>query len=205
LTTYHASNQTVVMFGGNGCSGLLVVCGDTWWWNGTNWTQCPAADCPSGTPPARTSPAMAFHQARNRTIMYGGFSGTLLNDTWHWNGTSWGPVTNAGLPQARTGHRMAYDADRSTAVVFGGCKGDCAAHQNPMLTNETLTLNGGEWNVWLPTPRPAVRCCVGLAYFGGTLNKVVMFGGADAEDVKFADMWVWNTVGKTWTCIQTCP
>jgi hypothetical protein len=141
---YHGPTQTVVMFGGNMCPG---VCGDTWWWNGTNWTPCPLADCPVGTPSARTSPAMAFHQNRNRTIMYGGSGPPLLSDTWQWNGTFWSQVTNVGAPQARTTHRMAYDSNRKAIVMFGGCTGNCGS-PNPTLINETWTLDGGAWMQW---------------------------------------------------------
>ena len=100
--------QGVVLFGGWGSSGNM---GDTWLWNGANWTK------PNLTtiPPARHMAAMTSF--RIGVLLFGGDGGG--SDTWEWSVGKWNlrkPTTNPG---ARSGHSMAYDVSRQRAVLFG--------------------------------------------------------------------------------------
>jgi hypothetical protein len=67
--------QRVVLFGGN-ISGVGFL-GDTWEWDGTNWTQL----TPSASPSARLAHAMAYHAARQRVVLCAGI-GAPGFDTW---------------------------------------------------------------------------------------------------------------------------
>jgi len=67
----------LAIFGGQDGSGDL---GDTWTWNGTNWSPLYAAG--AGQPPVR-SDAMAATDTNGAIVLFGGTSsGTQLNDLW---------------------------------------------------------------------------------------------------------------------------
>lgn len=54
--------------------------GDTWIWDGTNWTELD----PASKPERRESHAMATDRA-GRIILYGGYGGPVTSDTWAWS------------------------------------------------------------------------------------------------------------------------
>jgi hypothetical protein len=108
---YDAAHAQVVLFGGydNG------VLGDTWTWDGTDWTQ----RTPAHSPPAGYAHAMAYDAAHAQVVLFGGYGGSG-NDTWTWDGTDWTQRTPAHSPSPREGHAMAYDAAHAQVVLFGG-------------------------------------------------------------------------------------
>jgi hypothetical protein len=61
---YDAAHGNVVNFGGSvgGSRG-----GDTWIWDGTNWTQL----SPLNSPPARASHSMADDEAHGQVVLFG--------------------------------------------------------------------------------------------------------------------------------------
>src|SRR5436190_1054795 len=76
----------------------------------------------SQAPPAREGMGMAYDAARSETVLFGGIdaSGTLLGDTWTWDGRAWTQEHPAASPPARYAMGMAYDAARGEVVLFGG-------------------------------------------------------------------------------------
>ncbi len=72
--------HVMVMFGGSACYECSHLFGDTWEWDGSNWTQL----YPATVPPARALQSMAYDSERGVTVMFGGV-GTVccsLDDTW---------------------------------------------------------------------------------------------------------------------------
>ena len=78
---YDAARGEVVLFGGFGHARL----GDTWTWDGTDWTK----QHPAHSPDARQEMGMTWDDARGHVILFGGFDGAALGDTWTWDGTDW--------------------------------------------------------------------------------------------------------------------
>jgi hypothetical protein len=76
---YDTHRQTIVLFGGqNGIAFGTGPLGDTWEWDGTNWSTLPP-----GGPSARTFVKMVYDQRRRKLVLFGGHDGTqFLNDTW---------------------------------------------------------------------------------------------------------------------------
>lgn len=76
---YDSHRQVVLLFGGqNGFNFGVGVLGDTWEWNGTNWSALPVSG-----PSARTFMKMAYDQRRRKIVLFGGYNGTaFVNDTW---------------------------------------------------------------------------------------------------------------------------
>jgi len=51
----------------------------------TSWTQ----HFPATSPPARDGATMAYDPATANIVLFGGYGGSYLSDTWTWNGTTW--------------------------------------------------------------------------------------------------------------------
>jgi len=115
---YDIENRVTVLFGGDTAMGASQS-GETWIWDGSAWTQ----QFPAVGPTARYGHKMAFDTAFHRIVLFGGAevpSGSLKNDTWSWNGTTWIEDVHTPIPSARLNHAMAYDSDRDQVVLFGG-------------------------------------------------------------------------------------
>jgi hypothetical protein len=113
---YDGADQTVVAFGGELATGRLSDA--TWIWDGTTWSQV----VPYGAvPPARDHASMAYDPALQQLVLFGGqgADGTLLDDTWVWNGASWDQLTTADSPGARDGAAFAAGPD-GDLVLYGG-------------------------------------------------------------------------------------
>ena len=185
---YDSARGQVVMFGGIVPGSATNRLGDTWLWDGTNWTQAN----PSPSPSARDGAAMVYDPVHGQTVLFGGIdnSGTPLNDTWVWNGTTWTnatPASAANSPTARFSVGMAWDAGTSSVLLFGGLySGDMA---------DTWVWNGTIWTQRQPQNFPSARDSMGMAY-DAALGEVVLFGGID-NGTYLNDTWLWS--GTNWT------
>src|SRR5262245_40547835 len=109
---FDSARNRVVLFGGESAAAALI--GDTWEWDGQEWTQQEDTG-----PAARKVRAMAYDSVRNRMVLFGGDagSGSGLGDTWEWDGTTWTQVTDFG-PDACLAAAMVFQGDR--VALFGG-------------------------------------------------------------------------------------
>ena len=108
-----------VLFGGTTFgSGGSAQAGDTWEWDGTNWTQ----RTPTSSPPSRWGHTMVYDSWAGMSLVFGGAGDSgALNDSWLWNGSSWTQALPSGAaPTARNYQEMAFDSARGVSVVFGG-------------------------------------------------------------------------------------
>jgi hypothetical protein len=180
----------VVLFGGRTSTSALN--GDTWEWDGTNWTQF--ADT---GPDARGGHQLVFDDQRSWVVLFGGEAGNgaLRRDTWEWDGQTWTQRDDAG-PTARQQHAMAFDTSRKRVVLFGGDLGATTA-------SDTWEWDGTSWTQVADTgPDP----CAGAAMaFDG--SGVLLFGGAEALAASKANpprlfglSWEWD--GQHWTTLQ---
>jgi hypothetical protein len=164
--TYDSSRKRVVLRGGGIVPGQPTL-GDTWTYDGTNWTEVTGAG-----PSPRVAPAIVFDKARNEVVLFGGGNWSpYFGDTWRWNGTSWNELTPGTAPSARQSARMIYDATRSLVLLFGG--------DNGQLRNDLWQYNGQSWSeVIVAGPPP--RCCFAFAH-DTKRNQAVLFGGPDNQ------------------------
>lgn len=58
---------------------------DLWDWDGSNWKQIQT----NNTPPPRENGAMEFDYGRNDFVLFGGWAGYYLSDTWLLDGDTW--------------------------------------------------------------------------------------------------------------------
>jgi len=119
---YDADRGVVVLFGGGRAAGSTVY-GDTWEWDGSDWTE--RLDLPT-SPPARWAHSMTYDEGRRRTILFGGLTGAYaaFDDTWEYDGHTWTRVAVSAGPSARWDPGLAYDPLNHRTVLFGGMEWD---------------------------------------------------------------------------------
>ncbi|HLK69186.1 MAG TPA: kelch repeat-containing protein [Bryobacteraceae bacterium] len=187
---FDAARQQIVLFGG----GTELTFGDTWVWDGTDWTQ----KFPANSPPARQGVAMAYDAARQQVVLFGGLSasGTILGDTWTWDGNNWTQQHPATSPSARVNHQMAYDEARQETVLFGG-----EDFANDDMISTTWVWNGGNWIARTPVafppgPNPQDPTFrLHSMVFDSALQQTVLFGGYNSGPQSAT--WFWD--GTNWT------
>src|SRR5262245_48823806 len=89
---------------------------DLWEWSGSRWSRI---DAPG--PPPRDLGAMCLDLQRQRIVLFGGVSptGSLLSDTWEFDGVSWTERTPTLSPWPATNCVLAYDPLRQRTVLYG--------------------------------------------------------------------------------------
>ena len=190
---YDGARQYVLLFGG--FDAIANRRGDTWAWDGEEWTE----PWPFG-PSARTGHAMAYDEARGHIVLFGGYDGSRRADTHEWTGASWHAVQDfAPSPSARDAHAMAHDSSRGRTVLFGGS-------DETTRLNDTWEWDGTRWHladpggdpgkgVIFPPPPRSGHAMV----YDEARERVVLFGGAHTVNgaVGFlGDTWEWN--GSAW-------
>jgi hypothetical protein len=180
---YDAASGNVVMFGGDeGSAGSEL--GDTWVWDGTNWTQL----SPANSPPVRANTMMAYDASAGNVVVFGGvsgFYGNKLGDTWIWDGTTWTQQSPATSPSARLGGGMVYDPTVGHVLLIDG------AFNTSGPINEIWSWAGGTWTkVSSPTNLTPV-IFTGYAYDTATQSTVV-FGGYAGGGVYTNATWTYS-------------
>jgi hypothetical protein len=124
---YDSDRQVTVLFGGEPYDPIgSAVLGDTWEFDGTNWTQRLSATSPA----ARRRANMVYDSLRHRTVLYGGdvygniFVGvTNSPETWEWDGANWQKIATPNQPtrmQSGYSYAACYDSWRGEMLPFGG-------------------------------------------------------------------------------------
>ena len=135
-----------MLFGGSGSELVgTAVLGDTWEWDGANWTQ--VADLVLLRATSRVRPMTA---ERRQTVIFGGATGptTWLGDTWGWDGSNWTQLADSG-PSTRYGSAMAFDTGAQHKVLYGGSGGGA------VLFADTWEWDGAAWTQVAETGPPA--------------------------------------------------
>lgn len=161
----------------------------------------------SAGPPARSGAPMAYDQATQQLLLFGGDEGSLQpngayqvapsNDTWVYSGGGWTQLSPAHSPPGRVAAAMAYDAATQQVILFGG--GDCSP------CNDTWAWNGSDWTQLQPAHSPPMLIFPAMAYDAAT-SSVVLFGGdcpqtsspgCDPAVNLSNGTWIWN--GTDWS------
>jgi len=195
---YDSAHAQVVLFGGTGAlteSGSSFL-GDTWLWDGSQWTQA----SPQTSPGPRAGHGMAYDSVRGQVVLFGGnglqnIQGpccTTLNDTWVWDGSNWTQESPKTSPPVRSEFAMAFDAAQSRVVMFGG-QGAVGVYVEGDL-NDTWLWDGSNWTQASPQTSPPVRDLHAMAH-DSTHQQIVLFAG----ELSFGpgrgllnDTWTWS-------------
>lgn len=134
---FDTSLNRVVLFGGCDES-TQTVYGDTWSYDGVDWTEV----TPSNSPSPRFRGTMVYDSDRSRTVYFGGFDGTsTFNDVLEYSGGEWTVVPPAGaVPPNTTEGYAGYDPTRGVLVLYGGF--------GPTFSDETWEFTGNNDGVF---------------------------------------------------------
>ncbi|MDB4780254.1 hypothetical protein OAG46_00490, partial [Planctomycetota bacterium] len=132
----------VVLFGGHdACSANL---GDTWTWDGSDWSQVtPAAAAPV---PLFGAPFAALPNSAG-LMLHGGSNpsgNASYSSTWTLDGDTWVEVGSSLPPGARAGHCTALHESTGRVLLFGG-----AAPFYGQKLGDTWVFAEGEWSTQL--------------------------------------------------------
>lgn len=156
-------------------------------WNGSAWVLLN-----SSGPPRAQNPAMAFDSARDRLVVYGGFStaaSPFPPEVWEWDGTAWSTVLAAAPVVGRYQHGMVYDAAIGRIVMFGGINGY-------LPLNDTWLWDGAMWTEVPSAVRPPARTVPQLAY-DSNRGRVMLYGPSTTGNSAVGDVWEFD--GAIWT------
>ena len=187
-SVYDSATGTMVLFGGDGSSGLL---NDTWVWNGAGWKNV----TPAVSPPPRFNASMVYDPATGTVVLFGG-DGVYgpLSDTWVWNGSTWTEMTGPTGPGARDGFSMVYDPAISRVILFGG------EYQGTFL-DDMWEWDGQRWSPLSVANGPSARANSSIV-FDVASGDIVLVGGKDYSGYR-NDAWTWN--GLVWKSIESVP
>ena len=145
----------------------LDTYGDTWEYNGTNWSQIFLA---GALPPVRSGAKLIYNSTKKNTMLFAGIKESTrnkgdLSDTWTYDGNAWTQINVFG-PSPRENFGMTYDSNRDRIVLFGG--------QNVSI----LGANGETWEFGSPL-RPVVvqTSGDGLVYYDASPGRPVPVTG----------------------------
>ncbi len=241
--TYDVARERTLLFGGDprggacDASGSLSVCDGLWEWDGVGWDlrctgdQVGEQDYCALRPDARYDAGLVYDNAREHTVLFGGFSGSATCDgtsaggycgrTWGWDGTSWTPLCRPELgcasPPPRVHMAMGYDSAREVVVLFGG-EGPSGCNDTEFTCGDTWEWDGASWSLVAdPGVGPGPRSGSRLAYDEGR-DVMVLFGGSrrfgteeeaiagcagarSGQNCRFGDTWEWD--GASWSQLTT--
>ena len=201
---YDGDTSSVVLFGGIAPDGNLSD--STWVWDGRTWTLHPASAM-SEVPPARQQASMAFDPSLHQLILFGGEAadGSLLGDTWAWNGASWYELTPgpSGAPAARRDASLSLGPN-GNLVLFGGIGSAPAALPAPAPSPPTTTTTSTTTTTTRPPSSGQVGSGSGSADTATTAatptpatgtHGQATAGNAGVGAAVLGDTWQWTVHG----------
>jgi hypothetical protein len=159
------------------------------------------------TPPAMAGAMMAYSSGANRFVLFGGWDGIGLNETWSFDPamSTWSQLHPALSPMTRGDAMFAYDSKSDVFVLFGGW------HE---LANETYQRLADTWlfylsnDTWVPRnpiASPSARSDAAVAY-NPVRDAVLLFGGFSGT-VYLGDGWTYSVERNLWSpwTVATSP
>jgi hypothetical protein len=157
---------------------------ETWLWDGASWAKATA----SPTPPARNGAAMVYDPRRQRSVLFGGVSGSAhYNDTWEWDGQAWTRPEPLEKPPGRKLHGMIFDRAAGMPMIFGGWNGLADL-------NDSWVWDGQAWTRLRLSVKPPRRQAPAFSY-DAFRGRGLLFGGITGSTA-FGDTWAWD--GQSW-------
>ncbi|MCL5445114.1 MAG: hypothetical protein M1121_03505, partial [Actinobacteria bacterium] len=152
---------------------------------------------PPTSVPIRGGAAIAYDGSTGQLILFGGLTGncscfpdgTVLNDTWNWNGNAWVQLHPATSPSVRSNASLTYDPGTGQLILFGGMGMGAAGDPGG-----TWDWNGSNWERLHPATSPPVRAGAAMVY-DASANRLILFGGFGLRNL-LADTWSWD--GSNW-------
>lgn len=141
-----------------------------------SWSQLPGSGVPG-----RYFSHMAYDQARDRVVMYGGYPN--FSDVWELAGNTW--LSAAAGPGQRAQGAMTYDEVRHRCVLFGGY---LAGGGN---TGQTYEYDGSTWTIMVPSYSPPAGTSTNM-WFDDIVGRTYYYSGFSGS----YGAWSWD--GSRW-------
>ncbi|MFN0248408.1 MAG: DUF4215 domain-containing protein [Kofleriaceae bacterium] len=197
MMAYDSSRQRTVLFGGQGATGEL---GDTWEFDGTEWSAIPAVG-----PGPRSDAAMAYDPRRKRVVLLGGRS-TSDTTTWVFDGQTWQPLITQSFPPSMGRPpptprcaALAYDDAQARLLLVAREDFECRPGPSTAAVSGTWALSSDE-DAWRQVPVGlGVESRAASLTYDAARRRIVLFGGYDG-------LWRNNTYeldGDVWQQIMT--
>ncbi|HET9253224.1 MAG TPA: kelch repeat-containing protein [Candidatus Eisenbacteria bacterium] len=159
-----------------------------------------SAGAPSGTAPLLYDHSAIFDTAGDRMVFFAG-SEELPTKTLAClslaGGMSWVDLAPIGVPPfGRSDHAAAYDTPRDRMIVFGGSAGGV------LQDVWSLQMVGLVWTKLNPSGQAPSARTGHLMIHDPPRDRMLVFGGADADGDLFDDVWALNLAGPSWTQIN---
>lgn len=193
---YDSQSDVCVMFGGLEDPMAATPTAETWLYdfNSNTWTNA----SPSAAPPVRYVNRMAYDSKSDRTILFGGYDGSLLlGDTWAYDveSNTWEEMSPTLSPDGRVDHMMTYDWESDRVILFGGQTTISLGQTNDTWAYDYDT---DTWQEMSPTTAPPSRAITSMAYDNES-DTIVLFGGFGESGVNLDDTWLYDYNSDTWT------
>ena len=146
------------------------------------------------TPPYRSyGRSFAFDPVDNYLVMFGGFVGSYLDDTWAFHAGTWTQLHPKSSPPGRDHSTLAWDPVDGYLVLFGGSNtgGDLS---------DTWTFLHGDWSQLSPKSHPSARWASSMAWDAAD-QEILLFGGCAGGAI--GDTWTF--LGGNWTQLDPSP
>jgi hypothetical protein len=125
---YDAKSGNVILFGGRGLD--LTYLGDTWVFDGANWTRLN----PQTSPSPRQDPLLA--SVAQGVLLFGGVAaGARLADTWSWDGIGWQAVPTLHEPHPMWSAGMTTRNGQAVLVAYAALEAQA----------QTYVMSQGDW------------------------------------------------------------
>ncbi len=198
---YDSGRQRMVLFGGATTAGDAD---DLWTLSLAASPQWDSQLSPSTRAPSRYSHPAVYDPNGHRMILFGGFSGSFLNDLWALALTGnprWSPLAALGTPPGvRHSHTATYDPLRNRILVIGGLGG---GSNNPTPLNDVwaLTLTGTPtWTKLTPAGTPPASLVSHNAVYDPVHDRIVIFRCGTFATSAPNEVWELSLAGSgAWT------
>jgi hypothetical protein len=150
---------------------------------------------PATEPSAREGPVMAYDSTRDVMILFGGYDGSYLDDTWEYDYSTnaWTLLTTTGSPTTREWSSLAYDSGNDVFVLFGGF--------GPGPLADTWEYDPGTqtWTETTPGFSPGTMVSYNLVYDASAGRTIL--GGQGFISSTF-ETWAYDASLDSWTVMS---
>jgi hypothetical protein len=183
-------NKGVFMFGGTIANSTAGKTGDTWRWDGSDWTQLK----PTTSPSARDWCSMAFHLRSQKCVLFGGRSTTAarLADTWLLDGKTgtWSKASPKTSPSARWYYNM-VTGHGGDLYLFGG-------QVTGTRVNDLWKWDGTDWSPITPSTKAIPEARAYAAMWYDQDNDILVLHGGRGNGKDFHDTWEFHFATMEW-------
>jgi hypothetical protein len=182
---WQESTDSHLLYGGRTVGGSPSTRADTWELRGLSWTQ----RTPANAPGPRADAGLVHDAARNRTVLFGGRTGSgacdpAVAETWEWDpvNLNWARRFPTTSPPAAAGIQPVYDTARNRIWMLNGA---------------LMWSYDGAPTVPIWTSHPQVAAWSGAGAFDSARGRLVVFGGTfGSGEIDLVREWngsAWST------------